>query len=215
MRNTDRLQISSGDLMHAYGLTWVLHRQVVTATAWPVIGDEVTVVTAPTHIERGLMTYRDFYLIDAKGQPLVSSTSVWSVMDYSSRRIKHIPPAVTALLDQMPHPGSRLPVPGDKLALPARTDAERSYRVGFSHLDFNDHLTNPAFAELMLEPLDINFLRHHLPTLADIVYRHEARYGDLLTATSSTEAGRATAFTHTLRRESEVLSVMRTEWADL
>ncbi|MCP9237502.1 acyl-ACP thioesterase domain-containing protein [Lewinella sp. JB7] len=215
MRNTDRLGISSGDLMKAHGLTWVLHRQLITARAWPIIGDAVTVITAPTHIERGLMTYRDFHLIDEAGTPLISSTSVWSVMQFDSRRLRHIPPVVTALAEHMPPPEARLTQPSQKIRVPEASDAERSYRVGFAHLDFNDHLTNPAFAELMVEPLDINFLTTHLPTRADIVYRHEARYGDQLTATVAAEKSQPDTFTHTLRREAELLSIMRSEWAVL
>ncbi|MGB3799335.1 MAG: acyl-ACP thioesterase domain-containing protein, partial [Lewinella sp.] len=96
MQNTDRLQISSQHLTRDLGLTWVLHRQTVWAMEWPALGQAVRVITLPTRMERGLITYRDFYLLDPAGRVLACSTSTWSLMDLQSRRIRPIPAIVTS-----------------------------------------------------------------------------------------------------------------------
>ncbi len=211
MQNTQRLQISTPDLMERYGLTWVLHRQLVTATAWPRLGDPVTVITAPTRVDRRLVTIRDFQLLDASGTPLIRSCSAWSVMDFAARRIRHLPEEVLRLLPDLPPPAGP-PWPGDKLSVPDRTDHHREFPVAFAHLDFNNHLTNPAFAELMVEPLGLEYLSTHLPRRADITYHREARYADTLVA-GTTRAGGTVR--HTLRRGSDLLALMESEWTPL
>lgn len=209
MRNTDRLGISTPQLMQQYGLTWVLHRQQIVANHWPELGERVTVVTVPTRIERRLLTYRDFYLLDSKDNITIRSTSVWSVMSLSSHRIKPLPEAIVSSLDDLPPPATHQSLPKTKPEAPREVVSKRSFRVDFAHLDFNNHLTNPAFAELMLEPLGLAHLSQQLPATADISYHHEARYGDALMAvTAAVETGTA----HGLLRDGETLATMHTTW---
>ncbi len=212
MRNTDRLGISTPELMRRFDLTWVLHRQLIVAQRWPSLGEEVSVLTVPTRVERGLVTIRDFYLLDAEGRPMITSTTAWSVMNTASRRIKPLPTAIHDLLKDLPPPERHLPWPPHKVIAAEEVDRERSFRVAFAHLDFNNHLTNPAFAELMVEPLGADFLTHHLPRRAELAYHREARYGDRLTAGSFPEPDAALAFRHRLQRGDELLAAMETEW---
>ena len=213
--NTDHLGISSRELTQELGLTWVLHRQVIDAERWPRIGERVRVLTLPTRVERQLITYRDFYLLDGNDRPMVRSTSAWSVMSLDSRRIRPIPERVTNRITGWPDPEQQLSSPGEKPEPPTESADERTFRVGFSHLDFNNHLTNPAFPELMLEPLGLDFLSGHLPLHADIAYQREARYGEMLVARTSATAP-ATEFAHALyRNEGELLASMRSQWTPL
>ncbi|WP_168797614.1 acyl-[acyl-carrier-protein] thioesterase [Neolewinella litorea] len=213
IQNTDRLRVSSTDLLASHGLTWVMHRQVIEAERWPTLGEPVNVVTLPTHIERRLITYRDFYLLDQDHTPIIRSTSSWSVMSLDARRIRPIPDEVVERLGELPDPATHLPRPEGKLVAPEHPTGEMKFRVAFSHLDFNNHLTNPAFPELMLEPLGAEFLSAHLPRRADIAYHREARYGDRLTAQTETASG---AHSHALYRDgSEVLATMETHWTPL
>ncbi len=215
LRNTDRLGISSNTLIDRHRLTWVLHRQLLTAGRWPAIGEEVVVITAPTHIERGLLTYRDFHLLDRAGNILISSTTTWTLMHIDSRRIKPIPPEITNRLTDWPAPEDRLLQPEGKIAEPLPGKRDLTFRIGFAQLDFNRHLTNPAFAELLLEPLGLDHLIHHLPRRIDIEYRREARYGDLLTASARPAADDPRSFTHRLGRKGDLLALMESSWTRL
>ena len=212
MRHTDRLGISSHDLTREAGLTWVLHRQAVRCRRWPVLGEALSVVTLPTRIDRNLITYRDFYLLDSADRILGCSASTWSVMDLQSRRIRSIPAMVTDALGELPPPGAGIVPPANKPSPPVDPTARTSLRVRFSHLDFNNHLTNPAFPELMLEPLGMPFLVDHLPTMADMVYHREARYGEGLEAVVSPGTSPGT-YDHALYRGGgELLASMQTRW---
>ena len=212
MRNTVRLGISSAELGEALGLTWVLHRQSLACRRWPRIGEPVRVVTLPTRIERRLITHRDFYLLDAAGAVLARSPSTWSVMHLESRRIRPIPDLVLERLGTLPAVPT-LSHPADKPDAPVNIQHRRATRVTFAQLDFNNHLTNPAFPELMLEPLGLPFLHDHLPRAADIVYHREARYDDALTAEAGAD-GTGLAWSHVLRRDDgQPLATMVSQWS--
>ena len=212
MRHTDRLGISSHDLTRELGLTWVLHRQAVSCRRWPTLGEKVSVVTLPTRIDRKLITYRDYYLLDAADRILACSASTWSVMDLQSRRIRSIPPLVTDAIGELPPAGVGLDLPADKPVPPTTPTGRTRTLVGFAQLDFNNHLTNPAFPELMLEPLGLPFLGNHLPVMADMTYHREARYADELEAVTS-PGTEPDSFHHALYRGSgELLASMQTRW---
>ena len=211
MRNTDRLGISSGHLAATEGLTWVLHRQSLEVSRWPRLGERVSVVTLPTRIERQLITHRDFYLLDEARAVLAASASTWSVMDVQSRRIRPLPPAVSGIFGDL---GDvfRLAHPTEKPAPPADAPEARSFPVTFAQLDFNNHLTNPAYPELMLEPLGLEFLRDRRLVAADITYHREARYGESVTAVVA-NAESPHRQQHALYRGKELLAAMVSQWS--
>ncbi len=209
MRNTIRLKLSSPELIDRYGLTWILRRQHVTALRWPRIAEPVTVVTAPTGFARGLMTFRDFHLLDQQGRAIVSATTDWLLMDLDSRRLRPIPESVLAIRDDFPDEADCLPRPTGKLQPPEPETGLRHFRVPYYQLDFNNHLTNPSYPELLLEPLGASFLNGHLPTKIDLAYHHEARYGEELTAVTGPTGN---GFAHALRRQGKELATMHSSW---
>lgn len=214
MVNTVRLGISSPELIEAEGLSWVMRRQRIDAKRWPRLGEELTVVTAPSGFERRLQTFRDFHLRDDQGQTIITVASEWLLMNVNSRRLQPIPPRIALLKDQLAPAAAHLKRPEGKILPPESPTLEMKSTVAFYQLDFNDHLTNPVFPELMLEPLGHGFLTRHLPTQADIMYYHEARYGDALTAQAGPEKDRL-AYGHALRRGEDLLATMRTLWREV
>ncbi|WP_187270965.1 acyl-[acyl-carrier-protein] thioesterase [Neolewinella aurantiaca] len=211
MQNSVRLKISSPEMIEAYGCSWVVRRQRVEISRWPVLGEEIVVTTAPSGFARKLQTFRDFHLVDETGQTIITAATQWLMMDISSRRLKTIPPAVTALEADLAPATAHLKRPDNKIPAPAQSHLSTKSRVTFSQLDFNDHLTNPVFPELMLEPLGHDFLRQHLPSSADIMFHKEARYGDTLEAVAGFSDG-PLRYDHALLRDGETLATMHTSW---
>ena len=215
MRNTFSLGISTPDLIKEFGTSWVLRRQRITCKRWPKLGEDVSILTAPTGFNRGLQTYRDFHLLDSDDEttPIISAVSEWLLMDVESRRLKPIPEKVLALATDLAPAASHLGRPTSKLQPPTEPSAQLDFKVRYGMLDFNNHLTNPVFPELMLEPLGADFLRTHVPNTVDIMYHHEARYGELVTATVGTVKNDSTH--HALYRGEELLAVMEVDWQPL
>lgn len=214
MRNTVRLKISSPEIIEAYGCSWVLRRQRIEVSRWPVTGEELSVITAPSGFARRLQTFRDFHLIDAKGQTIITAATQWLLMDISTRRLKPIPPAIAALEADLAPAAAHLDRPTEKIPDPVRPHLSKNFEVAFSQLDFNDHLTNPVFPELMLEPLGHKLLSGLLPISADIMFHREARYGDRLEAVAGV-GDDPLHYTHALLRAGETLATMHTRWREI
>ncbi len=212
MRNTVRLKISSPELIEAYGLSWVLRRQRIEASRWPVLGEELAVVTAPTGFARRLQTFRDFHLIDGQGKTIISAATQWLLMDVATRRLKPIPTEIAALETDLAPAAAHLDRPVNKIRPPVQAHLSKSFEVAFSQLDFNDHLTNPVFPELMLEPLGHKRLTAQLPVSADIMYHREARYGDQIEAVAGNFELPPNHFDHALQRGEDLLATMHTRW---
>lgn len=213
-RNTTRLDLESTMLNERYGLTWVLHRQAIDIHHWPTLGQAVNVVTYPTRVARGLITYRDFFLLSEDGtECYVTAATSWSTLDIRTRKLTKLPTAVLAVFDDAPAAASHLPWPETKPTAPEpQPNNGRSFRVGFADLDFNDHLTNSAYPDLMLECLGYDYLSTHSPRTIDVVYQKEARYGDTLRAIHS-PGGSKHSFHHALLRGETELALMRTTFA--
>jgi len=202
-------------MIKAYGISWVLRRQRIKISRWPVLGEELTVITAPAGFARKLQTFRDFHLEDATGQVIISAATQWLLMDVSTRRLKAIPPKVTALETDLAPAAAHLDPPVNKIRPPVQPHLSKSTEVAFSQLDFNDHLTNPVFPELMLEPLGHEFLSTQLPISADIMYHREARYGDQLEAVIGNFELPPDRYDHALLRGDQVLATMHTKWREI
>ncbi|MEL7163123.1 MAG: acyl-ACP thioesterase domain-containing protein, partial [Bacteroidota bacterium] len=197
------------ELIATHDLSWVLRRQLIRCSDWPVLGEEVYVITAPSGFARKLLTYRDFHLHAADGRQLATAVTEWLLIDLKSRRPRPIPPHIAALEADLAPAAAHLERPAGKVLPPTEKERSFSTRVAFSQLDFNNHLTNPVFPELMLEPLGAKFLRHHFPLTADISFQQEARYGEGLEAIcAATENGQR----HALLRDGDVLATMATTW---
>lgn len=212
MRNTARLGISSHELIQTHNSSWVLRRQTINCYRWPNLGEEISVITAPSGFARQLLTYRDFHLLDAKGVTIATAVTEWLLLDLERRRPRPLPDHIAALEADLAPATAHLKRPKGKVLPPNQPDRACSAKVAFYQLDFNNHLTNPVFPELMLEPLGVAFLSKNLPYRIDIAFQKEARYGELLTAVSATEEA---GHRHALLRGEELLATMWTEWSGI
>ncbi|MEM9528972.1 MAG: acyl-ACP thioesterase domain-containing protein [Bacteroidota bacterium] len=209
MRNTTRLGISSPELIRTHNSSWVLRRQTINCSRWPTLGEKVKVITAPSGFTRQLLTYRDFHLLDARGATIATAVTEWLLLDLERRRPRSIPSHIAALEADLAPASAHLKRPAGKVLPPSRAQLRRTAKVAFYQLDFNNHLTNPVFPELMLEPLGGDFLSGHLPTSIDISFQKEARFGEELTAIAAAEPK---GYRHAMLRGEELLATMWTEW---
>ncbi len=209
MRNTVRLKISSPELIDQQGLSWILRRQRIDCLRLPAMGDLVKVVTAPSGFARRLQTFRDFHLVDDQGHTLAVACTQWLLLDINSRRLRPIPEHIASLINDLAPAAAHLDPPTGKIAAPAAPTQTITSRVAYYQLDFNKHLTNPVFPELMLEPLGAEFLAGRAPVKIDVDFRAEAHYGDSVTAMVEKEDE---GYRHALYRDDDLLATMTTSW---
>lgn len=184
--HADALNIGVGKLLET-GLTWVLARFQVRFHAFPALGEELTVVTWPSAVER-LQCRRDFQMRDAAGQAVCEAVSWWVVVDVAARRVVRIPEVIAEL-----HPIEKdfaLDVPPSRLPAPEAWTNEHHFPVRLSDIDVNQHVNNVHYIQWAIESaqptLDTtDFAR---PSYLEIVYKSECVYGDtVFTRTSAQE----------------------------
>jgi len=212
MVNTVRLKISSPELIASMGLSWVLRRQRINIDRLPDMGERVNIITAPSGFERGLQTFRDFHVLDQGGNTLITAATQWLLIDVNSRRLKPIPPHIAALEAHLAPASAHLDRPLGKIKPSEESGPSTTFTVAYHQLDFNNHLTNPVFPELMLEPLGGHFLERYTPKVLEIDYRMEARYGESLAAQAAALTSNGLVQRHALRREDQLLASMESHW---
>ncbi len=146
------------------------------------------------------------------------------LLDLESRRFAAIPDFIKIIEKDFPPSSELLPPRTGKLPPWKKEDesaAALTFRVGFHHLDWNDHLTNTFYPQWMLEALPPDLLRDGRLRSLDISFSGEARLGDRLEAFAAPRPQKSgdepvgsasAAYRHAVRREGQTLARMDTEW---
>ena len=169
MQNVIALKVSVWDL-EAHKISWVLRHMQLQVNRLPRLGETINVLTYPAGFER-LFTYRDYRVVDSKGQEIATAASKWLLMNTENRRLAPIPDHIAQI--KMPAPEDCLPRPNGKLPNWTQSHGQQKFQVNWHDLDFNGHLNNVVYLNWMLEPLPEEVLQNSQMEKLDILYRAE------------------------------------------
>ena len=149
--HADLLGIGMKDLLNLHQL-WVLSRLRLRFRRYPKLGENLTVMTYPTGLNR-LFATRQYQLIAENGDRIVEATSFWIVIDDAKfRPVKPFKmlgefadrnsdkPRFFTELDKIPEPET-----------PMETLLE--YQVLHSNIDLNRHLNNAFYGSYIVDTL--------------------------------------------------------------
>ena len=164
---------------------WMLSRLLVRMDRYPQVGDELVLKTWPSGTDR-LLYVRDFQVESTGGEVLGAGVSGWVLMNMESRRPVH--PRSGELDYDYSETGPRaLPDNPGKLG-PCEAGIERvSHQVRYNDLDMNNHVNNIKYLEWLMESMDPDFRRTHVPTELEINFLAEALYGHRVTVFTAGE----------------------------
>ncbi len=208
--HAQKLNVSIDDLGKE-NKTWVLLRLRLSITKQPDLGETIKVRTWPSGTDR-LFTTRDFEMFDANGEILVKATSVWLVIDRTTRRPSRLPESVVKLIrpntpraltvdlhQQLPEP-----------AHPPRHTAELIARR--SDLDINGHVNNVHYIEWAVEPMDDAFLLKYRPVELNVQFLAESRQGTIVISNlNEIDGANSKLLRHQLMKKSEETPLARLE----
>lgn len=161
------------------GITWVLSRITVQFERMPRGDEDILVRTWPVSRE-SRSGVRDFALYDAVGNRIAVATSLWVLMNLTTRR----PVKIDEYLPQYPlHPERALDDPFDTLPVLHEGSFHCEIPVLRSHIDQNAHVNNTVYAALALEVVPDELVREWVPVTIAIGFRSEAAYGDRIHVT--------------------------------
>lgn len=157
------------------GLLWVVTQYRARIYRLPQYDEDVRLVSWPGRTMH-LFFPRYFRLEGLEGELLAEISSLWSLIEASSRRIVfpedyeiEIPETVT---------GQESPLPGRVRR--EDTDHELSYSVPYSCVDLNGHMNNARYFDLAADLMPQDF-QGRTPAELTAEYSGEARLSDALT----------------------------------
>jgi acyl-ACP thioesterase len=196
------------EVLLARGLTWVLVRQRIELLQPIALGEELTITTWPSGVDR-LLAAREFEVRDRSGAEVARSSTQWLVLDVATRR----PVRPDEILDPALRPAlPRLaPVPARLPAVPEGAPARR-FHPGYGDIDVNLHVNNTSYLAWAIDAVDPDTWRASRPCELEAHFLAEGLHGDAL-ATQVARDGDG-ALLHAIMREGDgkELARLRTRW---
>lgn len=193
--------------MHDRGLTWFLSRLHVKIIRYPQGGEEMTVRTWPSGIERLFYT-REFVVDDGAGRHLAIASSAWIVVNPETRR--PVRPGVLGVV--LPWKSER-PLPSEfaKLPEPEGDCLRKTYCPLASDIDVNQHVNSTVYPRWTLDCVSDHQRQHCLPAEIEIAYLAETQYGNAVQARTQVIGDRTR---HNLTRLADGTELLRqaTRW---
>ena len=201
------------------GLSWALARLWIVFDYWPNLGGQtlndeesswVMVKTWPVSAER--LQYRRDFLITWQGKIVAMAVTDWVVINLKSRRAEHMPEFIMALRPDNPEPV--MDACRTRLASQENATELGTFVVRKSDIDRNNHVNNAYFAEWLAELAPEESQASKQLKSLQILYRAEARYGDIVVGRGGSDA--EGAFHHGLFRLSDGQELVRARsvWID-
>lgn len=156
------------------GIDWVITRMDVEIKRLPHCNEKITVCTYPGK-DLAMLYPRFFYILDEKNEVIIRASSIWALIDAKTRKvivdkdtIKKLPPETHE---------NELPLPG-KIAASEEKNLIETRTIHYSDLDFNCHMNNVRYVELLMDVHDFEFYKTHRPSFISLNYMKEIREKD-------------------------------------
>jgi medium-chain acyl-[acyl-carrier-protein] hydrolase len=180
--------------LNARDLTWMLSRFRLRLKHAPRWREDVCIETWPSGIER-LFAMRGFQLHGRDGAELGAAGSAWLLINTTSRR----PVRPGTLFAGLDFPKAQVLAPSlDKLAALERADAELGFRVRYSDLDVNQHVTSTSYVDWLLEAVPRETRRACVLRELEISFLAESLYGESLVSRARRVVSDPPRFLHNL-----------------
>ena len=143
-------------------IDWVISRMKVEIIRLPKCDEEITVYTYPGK-DMAMLYPRYFFITDKDNNIIVRSSSIWVLIDNSTRKVIVDRDVIAKLPPEEREDQLSLP---EKISLPENSGFVEKRRIHYSDLDYNSHMNNGRYIELLMDVHDASFyLNHHLTSI--------------------------------------------------
>lgn len=190
-----KLGASHQDLIN-HNVLWVVIRMDVKIFRMPKLDEEVVFMTHPGET-RSFVFPRHFHVFDKKGNLIISSSSMWALMDKDTRKVVLKPEGLVKIKSESSK--YDLPLP-DKVVGDAPSKIMTN-KVRYTDIDLNGHLNNTSYIEFILNTHKPEFYKENKISSISINYDKEIRSTDEVTLCSNNSnpeiiKGNVGEFTH-------------------
>ena len=187
------------DVLRARGLTWVLARQRLELPSPVSLGDTLAVETWPSGLER-LSAFREFVARRGDGVEAVRATTVWHVIDLSTRKLVR-PQEVLDARFPRPRQPSVAPLVHGKLPTLEHWELQKRFHVRYADIDQNLHVTNASYVTWAIEAMPVELWRASRLASIEVHYLAEGLHGAAILSRVA-RTGPA-SFAHAIVREED------------
>lgn len=166
-------------VLHERGLCWILLRNAIHYDRLPGVEEKVTLQTWHSGV-RGPISTRDYRMIDASGNVIISATSSWALMDMEVRSLAK-PERIFDIMSPEPqNPERALQPDAPKIIIPRDCGTEEAgvHVVTWSDLDYNHHANNGKYPHWAMDCLPAEVTSGQLVTDFYLNYNREVKLGD-------------------------------------
>lgn len=164
--------------MSKHNYAWFLIKYRMEFVNYPINIQKLTFKTRPRGFNK-LFAYREFEIYDNSN--LVGRVfSVWSVVDLNTRMTI---PVSTAIVDNdfmVPFEKNENDLVFSKIKPLANPSYIKEFEVRYNDLDVNGHANNGNYIVWAFEPLSLEFKTSHKIKTLDMVFKKEAKFGEIL-----------------------------------
>jgi medium-chain acyl-[acyl-carrier-protein] hydrolase len=184
-------------------LVWVLSNQIIKIDSFPKWDEIISIHTWRSGKGR-LSYFRDFKILNDKNQVISSATTKWYAIDLTTRRPQNLEDYFDFQISDSEQVVSYKVV---KIEPVTSGNNMKTFEVGYSDLDVNEHVNNVKYIEWILEYFPLEFRKSYILRSLEINYLNEARYGDELSILS--ENDEQNIYLHGLFRSSDEAELCR------
>lgn len=166
------------------GLVFLLTRTLCTVCDAPRLEDEILLSTT-SHGVKGVNFIRSYDFTAPDGRALIHSVTAFVLVDPAEHKI--LRPTAADRFGMVHCPVMPPELPG-RVSLPAAASAEEPRTVRFTDIDYNGHLNNTVYADIVMDYVPAELANRPLRRF-EINFSGEAKLGDKLSVTSYTEGG--------------------------
>lgn len=152
-------------------IDWVITRMAVEIKRLPDCNEEIIVHTYPGK-DMAMLYPRYFYISDAKGEVIITASSVWALINSETRKVIVDRDTISKLPGETSPYELALP---EKIALPENSNFIENRKIHYSDLDFNCHMNNVRYVELLMDTHDSSFYENHRVSAITLNYMKEIK----------------------------------------
>lgn len=163
------------------GLAWVGASYHIKIEKFPRLHQKITVLSWPA-VEKKLGAYRDFLVLDEKGDILIKASSQWILINFAKKR-------PVCLRDNLPE-YSVISERAIETDFPKIEDMEnithqQEFKIRFDDIDINNHVNNAVYPLWASEAVGDDYRNEHEPYEIEISFKKEALLGENVIVESS------------------------------
>lgn len=163
----------------AQNRAWVIVRGLYNVYRLPDAFEHVELSTW-SRGNNGLIAFRDYRMVNDRGEELLTGTSQWPLIDMTTRRALRLHDFIADYENHDILATEHTSI--DKIALPEMTDNDllTTHKASFSMVDHTRHVNNSEYIKLMFDCLHEVGFDPHKPFCLELNYQLETRPGELI-----------------------------------